>query len=197
MAVVKRSSLFPGRNRRALKSLFLATIAQLCFASTLCAQQPLSAGEYELKAAFLYSFTNFIEWPAGLFDGREPFFHLCLLGDDPFGPALDALERETSHGRRIKILRLSTSTEQALCQVLYISASESHRRRLLTGAAAERAGILTVSDMADFAADGGIIQFLMEGKRVRFAINAQAAQRAGLKISSKLLRLSWPLEALP
>ncbi len=178
-----------------MRSLLITLLIQLGLASEGFAQLPQAADEYALKAAFLYQFTHFINWPANT--AVSAYFNICLLGTNPFGAALDDLEREAYRGKQVKILRPETAAELEACQVLYISASESHRRDTLLDEIAKRSNMLTVSDMPGFAAAGGTIQFVMEGNHVRFTINTQAATQAGLKLSAKLIRLSRPIQERP
>lgn len=151
--------------------------------------QPTVAPEYSVKAVFLYNFTQFIEWPSQVFPEPTEAFYLCVLGRDPFGPALDALTGEWVKGRPLRIRRIETLKNISPCQVLFISESEEHHLPQIIRAL-EGKGILTVGDTDGFVELGGIIQFLSNGKKLRFAINLAAAQRAQLIISSKLLNLA-------
>lgn len=175
-----------------MRALLITVFIQLGLLPEGLAQAPRSAEEYALKAAYLYQFTHFISWPANTVPPH--YFNICLLGDNPFGSALDNLQQEARKGKQVKTLRVETAAELEICQVLYISASESQRRDALLGEVTRQPNMLTVSDMAGFAGAGGMIQFVMEGKHVRFAINIEAATQAGLDISSKLIRLSRPLK---
>jgi YfiR/HmsC-like len=146
--------------------------------------------EYKLKAAMLYNLTHFVEWPDSAYPGRQAPIFLCILGQDPFASSLTStLPKETDNGRPVLIRRLQSEKEIPGCHILYISSSErksaAHIFATLNGSS-----ILTVGEMTQFAAHGGIIQFSMEDQHVRFDINVDAASRAGLRISSKLLALA-------
>lgn len=147
-----------------------------------------------MKAVFLFNFTKFVEWPPEAFATPQSPIIIGVLGADPFGAALDqAVAGETVNGRPIELKRFKTLGDLASCHILFISASHTERvpeilRRL------RRSGTLTVADMDGFASRGGAIQFLSNG-RVRFAISQEAAERAGLKVSSRLLSLASAVPA--
>jgi len=143
--------------------------------------------EYRIKAAFLYNFSRFIEWPDET--GESGQFTICVLGVDPFGTAIDNLAGKNVHGSTLDIRRLSTTAGMNDCRILYISKSESDRIGSILAPLQTRP-VLTVSDTADFAEQGGIIRLKLVDKKVRFDINIDAAQRSGLNISSKLLSLA-------
>jgi hypothetical protein len=145
--------------------------------------------EYQVKAAFLYNFVKFVEWPATPGEKVGPIV-LCMLGKDPFGGALDrAVEGKKVEGRPLAIRPINDIAAARSCHVLFVSASEVGRISEITYAV-RTWDVLTVSEIHGFSGRGGIITFLMDGQRVRFQINSEAAARAGLKISSKLLQLA-------
>jgi hypothetical protein len=163
----------------------LAVVILLAASGTARAQV---ASEYDVKAAFLYNFTKFVEWPPSAFDERNDF-QLCVLGDDPFGKSLKVVEDERVAGRRITLLRTPKLAEAEGCHILFISRSEKSRiPHILQDLGASP--VLTVADTDGFLDEGGIINFRLEGSKVRFEINQQAAERVGIKISSKLMRLA-------
>jgi hypothetical protein len=141
-----------------------------------------------VEAVFLLNFGRFVTWPA--VDARAPGFAVCVLGQDPFGPLLDAaLARETIDGQPVVARRLTAATDARACRILFVSASED-RQLAAVMAAVDRASILTVSDLPRFVDRGGMIQFVIEQSRVRFTINLDATARAGLTVSSNLLRVA-------
>ena len=149
-----------------------------------------SVDEYKLKAAMLYNLTHFVEWPDSAYPDRQAPITLCILGQDPFASSLaSTIPKETDNRRPMIVRHLQSDKETRGCHILYISSSErkttAHIFSTLNGSC-----ILTVGEMTQFAARGGIIQFSMEDQHVRFDINLEAASRAGLKISSKLLALA-------
>lgn len=147
--------------------------------------------EFQVKAAFLLNFTKFIEWPATEpVDDSSPFT-ICILGEDPFGKALnETVEGETVNDRRVVVQRLE-EPRVGFCHVLYVSRSAKDISTLLANAPP---GVLTVGEGEKFVRDGGVIGFVIENRRVRFDVNLRAAQRSGLIISSKLLNVARSVE---
>jgi hypothetical protein len=147
-------------------------------------------GEYQLKAAFLFNFAKFVEWPAASFLGPQSPFVICILGPDPFGHAMDDALRGKMIGERgVAIERSKELADARHCQMVFVSSSEKSRvAEILDGLKGTSA--LVVGETEGFAAAGGMIQFVLEDNRVRFLINTDATDRAGLKVSSKLLSLA-------
>lgn len=145
-------------------------------------------GEYEVKAAFLLNFAKFVSWPATVAH-TAPDLTLCVLGTDPFGAHLDALEGADVHGESARVRRIETPRQGVDCRVVFISQSESDR---LATVLATLAGhpVLTVGDMPGFAERGGMINLVLRDRRIRFRINHEAARAAGLTLSAHLLRLA-------
>ncbi len=148
------------------------------------------SGEYQLKAAFLFNFAKFIDWPPASFAGPQSPFVVCILGPDPFGHAIDeVLKGKTIANRPVAIERIKTVVQARLCQMVFVSQSESlHLADIIL--ALHGACVLLVGEAEGFAEAGGTIQFALEDDHVRFLINPEAAARAGLKVSSKLLSLA-------
>lgn len=149
-----------------------------------------SPSEYQVKAVFLYNFAQFVEWPPEAFaDERAPLV-IGVLGQDPFGPDLDAaLRGETAANRPLVVRRFANVAEIDVCHILFISGSEwPHIDEVLS--ALRGRSILTVGDTEGFARRGGMIRFVTERNRIRLRISLDAATRAKLTISSKLLRLA-------
>jgi len=145
--------------------------------------------EYQVKAAFLLNFTKFIDWPNAV-PGDAPFT-ICLLGDDPFGGALDRIiEGETVNGRRLIVERIRRQQAQS-CQIVYVSRSEKEVSRFLSGLGR---GVLTVGEGNQFLREGGMIAFVVSSRHVRFDVNQTAAVNAGLRLSSKLLSVARAVE---
>jgi len=150
--------------------------------------------EYQIKAAFLFNFVQFVKWPGTSFPNPDAPFRIGILGDDPFGSALDG----TIHGESIDSHRLTVTRAEKIedlqdCQVIFVSRSEeSHVSEILSQLNSKP--ILTVSETQGFARAGGTINFYLTGGKVRFEINPQSAQHCGLKISSQLLSLGKIVE---
>jgi hypothetical protein len=144
-------------------------------------------GEYEVKAAFIYNFLKFIEWPLPSASAED--FRICLTGAVPVSAAFEALDRQYTGGKRLAVHRPDTAAQMRACHVLFIASSEGHRLpailETLSGA-----NTLTIGDTEGFGRKGVIINFYIMDKKVGFEINADAARRAGLKISAKLMKIA-------
>jgi hypothetical protein len=155
----------------------------------LQAQQP-KVTEYQVKATYLYNFGRFVQWPPNVAATQDNSFAVCVLGQDPFGPTLDStLAGETLDGKPVVVRRISRAQDVGDCRIMFISSTEeNHLKQIL--AALERALVLTVSDMPDFSRRGGMIQFVLEGSRVRFEINLASTEAARLIVSAELLKVA-------
>lgn len=145
-----------------------------------------AASEYELKAAFLYKFASFVAWPDS--NAADP---ICIgvVGEDPFGSALDdVVKGKSMNGRTFEIRRLRPGQEPGKCHILFVARSEKKKLRSLLDHI--QGPVLTVGDMPEFCENGGVIRLGLEDNRVRIEVNLEAAERAGLQLSSKLLSLA-------
>ena len=174
------------RRRLGCIALFLCLLAGLGTAAD-------ETTEYQVKAAFLLNFSKFVEWPPSAFPDANAPMTICVLGDDPFGTALDrVIAGDSVDGRRLAVQRLKNrALPPKSCQVLFVSASEKSDIKNLAGL---EPGVLTVGEGANFVRDGGMIGFVLENRRVRFDINQTVAESAGLKLSSKLLSVARRVE---
>lgn len=164
----------------------IALVLALGFAGLLPGQ---STREYDLKAVFLYHFVNFVEWPEPARPPAGEPLVVGVLGRDPFGPVLDEVMTGTvRNGNPLEVRRYRDLGSLRECHILFISASETSRMSRIIEAVRGRP-ILTVADSPQAAESGAIIAF-SAGNRVQLHVNAGAAQRAGINISSKLLRVS-------
>ncbi len=152
--------------------------------------QRMPVNEYQVKAAFIYNFTRFIDWPPETFTGASGPFIIQVLGDNQFSSYInDIVKGEKLGGRAIIVQRINSVEEIHQCNILFISASNaSEVKDLLPDL--NRRRILTVSDASNFAKWGGIIRFFKEGNNLRLQINIDEAKASKLNISSKLLSLS-------
>ena len=142
--------------------------------------------EYQVKAAFLYYFVKFVEWPAGLPDPIT----ICVLGDDPFGEDLErTIKGKQVHGKDLAIKRSRDLVDLNRCQIIFVASSEQDRYPEIFEFLGNSA-TLTVGDTNDFSQLGGMINFFIEENKVHFEINLNAASDARLKISSKLLNVA-------
>ena len=145
--------------------------------------------EYLIKAAILYNFAKFAEWPKTAFRDDKSPLRICVIGDDPFGPALNSLQGKTVRNRELAAGHITKVEDAAACHILFVSASESERLDTIL-AKVGALPILTVADINRFAYSGGIIELKEVDKLSRIEVNLGAADLAGLKLSSKLLRLA-------
>jgi hypothetical protein len=144
--------------------------------------------EYQIKAACLLNFIQFIEWPAAAFPQPETPIIIGVLGDDPFGDVLErTFQDESIQGRSLSVKRSRQLEELKKCHLLFIAKTERPRLAEIL-AHIDDANIVTVGDVDEFAQRGGIINFYIDGGKIRFEVNAEAAQRKGLKIGSQLLK---------
>jgi hypothetical protein len=146
--------------------------------------------EYQIKAAFLFNFAKFVEWPPATFAGATSPIVIGILGENPFHNDLARMvQNKTVDGHPLEIKELRSPAEATNCHILFISASEKNRlAKILNGL--KETSVLTVSEMDHFTESGGMINFVLEEKKIRFQINNDEATRAGLKISSKLMSLA-------
>ena len=168
-------------------------ILLLCQGSLLAGSGSAASVEYRVKAAFLYNFTKFVEWPANG-GGKSQPFRVGILGEDFFGDEIKGLADKTVGDRSLTVQRYPTWNDRVKeSDILFISGSEEKNlteilKRL------DGAPVLTVGDTADYARHGVMINFFMEDNKVRFKINLKQAQRTGFKISSRLLKLALILD---
>jgi hypothetical protein len=149
---------------------------------------PATFREYQVKAAFLYNFALFVEWPAGTFPTADAPLIIGVLGEDPFGGDLVATMKGEKAGSRSLVIRHHQRVEDIQqCHILFVSQSESARLEQIFASLKGRS-ILTVGEVEGFSSRGGMIRLVTESSKVRMRINVDAAKRAGLTISSKLLR---------
>jgi hypothetical protein len=145
--------------------------------------------EYQVKAACLFHFAEYTQWPAAAFSGPAANLEIGILGDDPFGPVLDDIIRaQKIHGHPLAVKRASDAGGLKGCQIVFVSKSEKTKTRQILAALAGTSALI-VGDMDGFATRGGIINFILVNGKVRFEINMGAARAKGLKIGSQCLGL--------
>lgn len=167
----------------------LAFLVLLLFATLTSSMraQVVTPTELQVKAAYLYKFGAFVQWPSAA--PRESFT-ICVLGHDPFGPTLDAtLSGGSIDGSAVVAKRISGAQEASQCRIVYVSSSEGPRLKSILQTL-NQLPVLTVSDMPRFVDSGGMIQFVLENGRVRFDVNLASAEKAGLGLSSQLLKVA-------
>ena len=198
MSASKNSTVF--RRERGVpwtsRSLGCGIVAFFLFSAGLISGS-LPPGEYDVKAVYLLNFGKFVTWPAQDEGQRASTFPICVLGQDPFGPALDnTMAGERLGGSSVSARRIQTPQQALECRILFVSRSEGPNLRLILETLGN-APVLTVSDLPDFARRGGMIQFVLQDDRVRFSVNLDSANRAGLTFSSQLLKVASSVHGKP
>jgi len=174
--------------RASVSASLVLTLGLVALASgRMASSQPVPPlPEYQAKAAFLYNFARFVEWPPTAFDDDRSPVVLGVLGRDPFGPDLEeTMLGKTVHGRPIVIRHFARSPETGRCHILFAGRGEAGRLRPGEGLL-KQGGVLTVTEEG---ARGSMIRLVREDNRIRFEVDLQAVEAAGLKISSRLLRV--------
>ena len=165
----------------------------LLLTATLCARGHLEAAapptEYEVKAAFLYNFAKYVQWPSSARSDTNGPFVIGVLGKDPFGPILDRAMNGQSVQGRVIVVRRFVRIEEIECDLLFVSSSENRNLQKIFDALHRRA-VLTVGDSHQFAELGGMFNLTTEENRIHFDMNPEAIQRAGLKAGSQLFRFA-------
>jgi YfiR/HmsC-like len=180
VAILSRS------HRRSIYRLGL--IAVLCAAAVGSAIGQID--EYQVKAAFIFNFAKFIEWPTRSFPKPGDPIVICILGQNPFDDHLTgAIQGKIWNGRGFAVLQIVDLPSKSRCQILFVTSSERQHFRSLAGSL-KGSGILTVGETPGFIDDGGIINLKLEGGKIRFEINVDAAEQSQLIVSSKLLSLA-------
>lgn len=167
--------------------LLLATL--LTVSSIYVSAQPRPpAAEHEVKAAYLYQFGRYVEWPSEEPAGSS--FVICVLGKDPFGVALNEIVNgKIISGHPVATKRIFRPSEVQDCRILFVSSSEDDRLRAILRALEGRT-VLTVGEGTQFTEQGGMVGFVSADRKVRFVVNLAAAEAEQLKLSSELLRLA-------
>lgn len=180
------------------RAVVLASVGlvSMALAGSVWSQISLQAGgprdeslEYRVKAAYLLNFARYVEWPPRAIAG-DSTLSICVFGADPFGRVLDAtVDGRTAHGRPLRVRRLQSAEESDGCEVVFVS-REAWRQSPQSLKAFAQVGSLTVGESDQFARGGGVIGFVIVDETVRFVVNTEARDRAGLRISSRMLSLA-------
>jgi hypothetical protein len=175
--------------KRCFRASFIAFILAMLICGPNVSAESLQSKEYFIKAAFLYNFIKFVDWPSESFKNDAAPINLCILGDDPFGEALGTIRNKRVKGRRLLIKHVRRVEQIEGAHLLFISTSEKGRVKQILGSL-RGAPVLTISEMEGFGQNGGIINFITVDNKIQFEINSEKAQQHKLKISSQLLKLA-------
>ena len=178
----------------------LATISFVITLATIAGRFNAHAGsevalptEYQVKAAYLCNFPKFVEWPGSVHGDDQASITMGILGEDPFGGALEPVQGKRVAGRKMVTKYFEKLDQLEKCHIVFVSRSEKERLSEILRKIGNW-NALTISDIENFAERGGVIGFISLEHKIHFAINVDAAERMGLKISSKLLRLAKIVE---
>jgi len=178
------------RNRVSQAARLCVALVLINASCTFCRNaQAQTLNEYEAKAAFLFNFLRFVEWPAQAFaDDNSPLI-IGIVGDDKSSERIERLvSGKAANGRQVVVKRFASFKQLTYCHLVFVRAAE--RERLPQILAALRSGSLIVGETESFARWGGAINFSIEDGKIRLEINQKSAERAGLKISAKLLSIA-------
>jgi hypothetical protein len=165
-----------------------AVVFTLALASRAAFGQSVS--EYEVKAAYVYNFVKFVEWPPGTLKNPAEPLAICTLGENPFGGALDsAVAGKALDGRKIIVRQVNGASQAKACQVLFVSPASEKSFRAMSNDL-RSAGVLAVGESDGFLSAGGVINFKLDSGHVHLQVNMQSVESQGLRISAKLLSLA-------
>ncbi len=182
---------------RARTLLFLIFSILAAWAVSSRAADSAVSVEYRIKAAYLYNFTRFVEWPARAHNTADNGkIAICLLGRDPFGPALDSIAGKAVRDSKLTVRRHKSVGELSKCHVVFISKSKQAELAQILKQLRDRP-VLTVGEAKNFNKLGGVIRFTRVKNKVHFNIDPDAAERAQLTVSSKLLNLATIVRESP
>jgi len=171
------------------RCLFLGLLGAWClvfFTIDHARSQSRTATEYQVKAAFIYNFTKFIEWPEGTFDNATTPVILCVAPSNPLTEIFSSLNNMTVGGRKIEVRFCNTISGIENCHILFLASLDTtfikERLDIVRGK-----GILTIGEVKEFSKLGGMINFFIEKGSLRFEVNLESSQNTGLKVGSQVL----------
>ena len=175
------------RNRLVLRGMTLALflLPGILFPPALAGSIP---DEAKVKAAYLVNFIKFVEWPGSMFGSPGAPYQIAVVGDDSIEAALRGINEMSVFGRRVVVRKVSDLSSLERYHILFVCGSEKGKVDRVIGAV-KKWHVLTVSDIDGFARRGGAIGFFRDQNRIRFEINEESAEEAGLKLNAKLLYL--------
>jgi hypothetical protein len=167
------------------RQLVTIGLCLMIFAAKYAHTEPLTGLEYNVKAGFIYNFVKFVEWPPAAFE-NDNVIGLCFASDNPFSDVLFELNDRTVSGKKIKVKKYKDDDSTEGCNIFYFGTmNKSFIQERLTDL--RDRSVLTIGEIEGFAQMGGIINFFMDQRRLRFEVNVDAARKAGLKLSSQIL----------
>ncbi|MGC3959536.1 MAG: YfiR family protein [Verrucomicrobiota bacterium] len=185
IAIDMRRALIGG-----LQFILRLAVVVMAFVSLNAAAQANTGQEYQIKAAFLFNFAQYVQWPSNSFPETKTPLVIGIVGVDPFGAMLDDLVRgENVNGHPLVVQRYRRVEEIKACHILFSGESERKRLEEIFGQTKGRS-VLTVGEAETFIRQGGMVRFYTESGKIRFEINVEATKQSNLEVSSRLLRLA-------
>ena len=182
-----------------IRAYILVVVVLVLFIGSQARADPTASEEYQVKAAFLYNFVNFVDWPKEKVTDSNELITIGIIGSDPFGQAFEPLKNKQAKDKKVLIKqfvslkesKLSSNQAEAVrkCHLLFVCSSEKEQLKEIINLV-QGHSVLIVGDMDGFLESGGIVNFVIEDKKVHFEINNNAAKQSKLNIRSKLLRLA-------
>jgi len=182
-----------------IRAYILVVVVLVLFIGSQARADPTASEEYQVKAAFLYNFVNFVDWPKEKVTDSNELITIGIIGSDPFGQAFEPLKNKQAKDKKVLIKqfvslkesKLSSDQAEAVrkCHLLFVCSSEKEQLKEIINLV-QGHSVLIVGDMDGFLESGGIVNFVIEDKKVHFEINNNAAKQSKLNIRSKLLRLA-------
>jgi hypothetical protein len=167
----------------------------VCLAAVVAGGTAHAAEEYALKAEFIERFTHFVDWPDSAFSSPDAPFVICVLGENPFDDYLAQIAAaRTIRSRKVRVSLPKGLGDVKRCHVLFVARSEKARLAAILSQTNDQP-ILTIGDTEGFAQRGVLINFYLDGDKVRFEVNADAVKKSGLKVSAQLMNLARPASA--
>jgi hypothetical protein len=165
-------------------------IVALLFALALPCRADGPTREYQVKAAFIYNFTQFVQWPQNAFGSQNSPLVVAVVGDDPFDGALrDIMAQKTAYGHPITVLNFSSAGDIQKCHILFVPSSQDSSVKDIF-ARLDKQPVLVVGETDEFMADGGAIELFLEDGKMRFGIDPDVLDADGLRASAKLMKLA-------
>ena len=193
MAVVNRHNVLTGRKRthRVGACLcMLLTLWSLVLGDVRAGAESSAPSRQQVQAAFLFNFAKFVTWPDEAFKHNPDMLIIGVIGEDPFGAILEeTVHDKTILGKRLAVRRFAKIEDATNSQILFLGSSEENHLSSIIKTL-EKTNTLTVSDIDQFAEQGGMVAFTLEDQKVRFSVNMEAVERAELKMGSQLLKLA-------
>jgi len=156
----------------------------------VCALAQVNPKEYQVKAAFIYNFVKFVEWPGPLAVSKQSSINICIIGSNPFGEAgRQIFERASTPALQLNLVQVKSSAAATSCHIAFISRSEEGKLADIL-ADLKKSPVLTVSEIDDFASRGGIVGFVTDDNKVKLIVNTGAATTAGLRVDAQLLEIA-------